>query len=97
MSDNFDEKMKPQNNTIAELKSIIMKKLNSIFCRLETFVSRAQKFTMAVSNANITMVNKYCQNDSSRFMLAIVSETNAAVYSGIKTNETNLAATLLNP
>jgi len=61
------------------------------------FFSDVQKLIMAVSKANMQMVKRYCQNDSSKFRLAMASAENFAVYKGMRINEISLVATLLSP
>ena len=64
---------------IIELKTNIVKKLNNRRLLFKVLSSDAQKLIIAVSTANKQMVNKYCQNDSSKFILAMTSEANVAV------------------
>lgn len=90
-------KIKPAIIKTKELNTSMEKKLNKILFLAVISLFEVQKFTIAVSNANMQTVNKYCQKDSRRFMFAITSDENTDVYKGISIKETNLVATLLNP
>ena len=69
----------PISITTEQFRIINEKKLNNIFILFDTFSCDAQKFIIAVSKANMQIVNKYCQKDSSRFIFAMASGKNFAV------------------